>query len=556
MKSIIDKIRSQINEATIKIINNSKGEFTTLSYQELYSKGCNVSHRLRELGVCKTERVMTIMSSSELFLTVVIGSWLSRCSIVPIPPPIFFGQNNLYSKKILEMIEISKPKIIICDENIFELNRTIIGDKSRLLIISSGEIYENNLDKYEEPHDMPQLEDIAHIQFTSGSTGTPKAVIIKHKNLAANCQNIGQICFKKDNLSTMVSWLPIHHDMGFTGGLCSSLYNNHNLALIPTELFMRNPLIWLKTITNHQGTHSPAPTFAYKLLASRFNDNRLEGLDLSSWEYAWIGAEPIFTDTLHRFYTRFEKYGLKKFVLKPCYGLAESTLAVTLTPLDETYEVEKIYASSVEDESQNKINLDRKEVIQESVSLGSIVDGMELKILNKAGELAQEREEGLIFIRGTSRMAGYFEGNETEIDRNGWFNTGDLGFLVKQNLYITGRQKDVIKYNGMSIHPQEIEVLVESIEGLRIGSAICFPSLNNNLNKEEIILIVEGKNLDDDEKKSLINLITTKIFSQINVIIDKVLIVKFGRIPKTTSGKLQRSLSRQKYIEKEFAQKL
>jgi fatty-acyl-CoA synthase len=319
-KTVFDAFRARIDTTPIYLQAGLHGAAETISRTELFARGCALGQKFKSCGVETGDKVMTILPTGKPFLVSVFGAWTSGAAIVPVAPPAPGVSAEYYGRKLASMIRTAAPKIIVAGEAVFGALKDLSELTDNIRVLPEAEVLFDFVGEPHPPH-IPHPEDIAHVQFTSGSTSFPKGALTKHKQIAANVAGIGQIVAGgKPTDELVVSWLPVHHDMGFIGGLCFPFYHGCDLHLIPTETFIRNPAIWLKTISEARATLSPAPTFAYDLLGSRVSEARLQGIDLSSWRYAWVGAEPIFLPTLRKFTERFARYGLRGDTLKPCYG--------------------------------------------------------------------------------------------------------------------------------------------------------------------------------------------------------------------------------------------
>ena len=277
------------------------------------------------------DRVLLLLPTDLPFLTSLMALWFNGAVSVPVVHRASPRTHAMWSEKVRRILKTSKPRFVIGTEDALATVKTVVGGDRHPVLISDHEV-SKVADRHGEPAlpDLPDAGAWAHCQFTSGSTGNPKGILVRHEqivaNLAAAAERVG---VREDD--RFVSWLPLHHDMGFIGGLFFPLYQRIPLVLLPTESFARAPHLWLELISRHRASLSAAPTFAYELLVTRVPDARLREVDLSCWRYAWVGAEPIFPKTLRGFHSRFRPYGLRDHVLAPCYGLAEATLAVSAT---------------------------------------------------------------------------------------------------------------------------------------------------------------------------------------------------------------------------------
>jgi fatty-acyl-CoA synthase len=396
----------------------------------------------------------------------------------------------------------------------------------------------------------PNLQDAALIQLTSGSTGLPKGVLLTHGQIAANCAAIQQ-CLHLSEQDHGVSWLPINHDMGLCA-ITVSFWANNTLTLLAPERFVRAPMTWLEAISTQRGTVSPNPAFAYTLLtqyAKRFQPGEL---DLSCWRYAWAGAEPVFEKHLRGFNEAYALHGLRNTVLKPAFGMAEAVVAVTCDLPDRPYLTLHVDAKLFRQERRIKAMPPNAPDTLAFVSNGPPLANMAVKIVDAQGHDLGEAAEGRLMISGASVAAGYLNGVDSEhFHEGGWFDTGDLGFLVDGELYISGRAKDLIIRGGVNASPQHIEWAIEQLLELRPSQVAAFSVIDTATAKEEVVVII-GKRITATQAAALKAHIARAAAEQAGVQIDRVIFTASAKLPKTTSGKIQRALARQMYLNREF----
>lgn len=555
-QTVLDGFLRHTNTAPVNLLAGAHGEAQTITRAELYGRGCALARKFRLLGVDAGDKVLTVLPTGKPFLVSVFGAWCAGAAIVPVAPPASATTTDFYQSKLASMIRTAEPKIIVACEAVFDVLKKLSELTDNIIILRDTEVLCDFVGEPDAPY-ISHPNDLAHIQFTSGSTDSPKGAAITHGQLAVNVEQIGKVMLGNEPMEKItVGWLPVHHDMGFIGSLIVSFFHGIELNLIPTETFIRNPAIWLKTISDVRATLSPAPTFAYELLASRVSDARLHGIDLSSWRYAWVGAEPIFSKILQKFNERFSKYGLPEATLKPCYGLAEATLAVSLTPLADSYKTVWINQQSLREKGCAETALADAPNAAEITCCGVPIDGTEVRIANEDGSAAEERNQGKVWVRGASVMNGYLGDVASPIDAEGWLETGDLGFKIGEEIYITGRAKDLIIRGGVNIHPQEIEKIANAVEGVRMGTAAAFSCIRHERGREEIVLVVETRQKQVEARAGIIEQIQNEVARQGRIQIDHIEFFAAGTIPKTTSGKIQRNLTKQMFLNKQTIEKI
>lgn len=370
----------------------------------------------------------------------------------------------------------------------------------------------------------PALDDLAFVQFTSGATSEPKGVALTHRNLCENINAInGPYGLETTDADSAVSWLPLHHDMGLVGMALGPLYAVRPAAFLPAKAFVRRPAEWLRAISRHGATVSFAPNFAYDLCVRRVKESDLDGVDLSRWRVAGCGAEPIHAPTLAAFADRFRAFGFRETSFLPGYGLAEHVVAATFAPRGRPVRTDGAL-----------------------VSCGMPLPGHRLRIADEQGADLPEREVGEIRLAGPSVMRGYFEHGAVACPqpRDGWLRTGDLGYLADGELYVCGRVKDLIIANGRKIYPQDLEWGVDEVSGIRRGRTVAFGTADAD-GRDRLVMIVEPTGTV--EAAQLAAGVRRRVADLYGLFVDDVLIAPGGTVGRTSSGKVQRAMTRARY---------
>ena len=347
-----------------------------------------------------------------------------------------------------------------------------------------------------------------------------------------------------------VSWLPLYHDMGLIGCLLQAVYYPGPLVLIPPELFLAKPALWLRAISRHRATISVAPSFAFALCARKVRDEELSGADLSSWRHALCGAEPVSPDSLDHFARRFEPHGFDRRSLRPVYGLAEASLAVTFTPGGR--EVRSLRVDPVRLAATGDV-VDGTRAI---ASVGTPVPGTDVEVRDADDRALGERRVGRIFVRGPSVMAGYFDqpAATASVLSGGWLDTGDLGFLAEGELYVCGREKNVIVLRGANHLPQEFEESLAGLESVRAGCAVALGFVPDGEDGEQLLVLAEraGATATDDDDARTADAIRRAILARTGIRPHTVRLLAAGTIPRTSSGKLRRNEALRRFLAGEL----
>jgi acyl-CoA synthetase (AMP-forming)/AMP-acid ligase II/acyl carrier protein len=399
-------------------------------------------------------------------------------------------------------------------------------------------------------------ENLAFLQYTSGSTRQPRGVMISHANLLANLKAIELAGFGKGRHTIRVNWMPHYHDMGLVGGYLSPIFSGFTTVLMSPQSFLRDPSRWLKAISHFQAYSSGAPSFAYALAIQRQIRRELEPLDLSCWQVAFCGAEPIRFSVLEQFADTFAPSGFQKSAFLPCYGMAEATLFVTGTQDLPTLAVNRSALT------QQQVLVDDSPDAQILVSSGYPSDSTQVRVVDSKGfKELPEAKIGEIWIKGDGISNGYFS-HDSQVNpfnhslngESGFLRTGDLGFTYQNELYICGRLKDLIIIRGQNCYPQDIEYTVEAVdEAINAGSVAAFAISIENQETFVVVVGIRAKKLEKQNAQHLAVRIKSAIVEKHELNPFDVILVRSGYIPKTSSGKIQRSLCRSLWEQGKFS---
>jgi len=545
INEILKLYREQDENRPYVYLQKEDGE-EIITYGELFEKANQLAQGLAGYGVVPGDTVSIMLPTSSEFLYAFYGTLLAGAIPVPIYPPMRMDQIEEYANKEAIILRNAGIKILISFKEANKLNKLLKPFIPSLLHVLDVETIMQREGKLKGVD--VEADDIALLQYTSGSTGNPKGVILTHRALLANIHAYGEGSKPTPN-DVFVSWLPLYHDMGLIGAVMGSLFYGIPLILMSPLTFLSRPEKWLWTIHYRRGTLSPAPNFAYEL-CGKIRDEDIEGMDLSCWRLALNGAEAVYPATMDKFSRKFAKHGFKKSSFFPAYGLAESSVALVFPPLNREPVVDRIDRKIFETE-QKAVPAQQDNACYEFVSCGSVLPGHEIRIVDDHDQLLPAREIGNLQFRGPSSLQGYYRNPEaTEaIYHDGWWATGDLGYLAKNELYITGRKKDVIIKAGRNYYPPEIEDAACEVPGVRRGCAAAFGVLDQTTGTEKLIVVAEKSRGMSVSNNEIIDGIREKVASVIDIPPDQVILVEPRTIPKTSSGKLRRSSCKQLYLD-------
>lgn len=513
-----------------------------LSHAELY-KSAQARASVMRGHVTLNERVGLIFFNELSFIESFFAILLAGGVPVPIAPPQPFSPLQGFYRRVGLIARQSMIHRFLVSESVSEEVRESLGVHSSSIVQTLDEFSALSESAAVVPLECPNaISDIALIQYTSGSTSDPKGVVVTQENLILN---VAAMCesFEMNAESAGVTWLPFFHDMGLIGGLLLPVFAGSDSYIMRTADFVKAPLGWLKAISDFSLKISPAPNFAYKYCLERFKTDALSGLDLTTWRSATSGAEPINPKVMRAFTQAFAPYGFAANSIMPLYGMAEATLGATFTAVGEGMRSVFVDRDALNnglvvladsDASGNK----------EIVSCGKPIRHVEVSIrVDNSHFVDTPLLLGEIALKGNSVCCAYDNDpkNTAAMLENGWFLTGDIGFLFEQNLYVVGRSKEVIIINGANYFANDIESYTAEVEGVRGVAAV--PLIGSD-SEECALLIVPAKGHDSS---SLTQIIRRKISDELGIYITSIDIIAAGQLFKTTSGKIDRAKMKSLY---------
>ena len=504
------------------------------TYSLLWKNAQRFAQHLRQTGVQDGERVAIILPTCEAFLDAFFGCHLANAVPVPLYPPVRLGRIDEYLERTQAMLRGCDAKMIVSNKRVLRIVGRRLSEALGSLVVLDVASLQTSSTATSAPT-LPTGNQIALVQFTSGSTSDPKGVALTHAQLLANAQAVAAHIPKTPGSPIVgVCWLPLYHDMGLVGCVCVAALVSGNLALLGPETFLQNPSLWLRAISRHRAIISPAPNFAYGLCVDKIADDQMQGVDLSSWRMALNGAEPLAPRVLERFNARFSKWGLRPEALTPVYGLAEAALAVTFSQIDLPYIVSRYDRAAMAE------GLAERGGTMDLVSVGRPLDGYRVQVRDKERNALEERRVGHVWISGPSLMEGYVSPRGAAV-QDGWFDTGDLGFIDEDNLYITGRDKDIVVHRGKNHAAHDIEHACDEVPGVRKGCVVAVSSIDDA--GEHAYVFAEAR----DPRPTLANECRKAIRSHAGIDIERIRIVAPGTLPRTSSGKLRRHETLRRY---------
>lgn len=520
-----------------------------LSWAEVRDRALAVRGGLQALGIGRGERVALVFPTGPEFFDAFFGALLAGAVPVPLYPPVRLGRLDEYLHRTARMLEASGARLVLADGRV----RRLLGQAVAAARPSLGCHSLDELPRETGKAVTVEPSDLALVQFSSGTTFDPKPVALSHRAVVAQTEALNG--FWRDTAElrhSCVSWLPLYHDMGLIGCVLPALSRDASLTLLGPELFVARPALWLRALSRYRGTISPAPNFAYGLCLTKVSDDEMEGVDLSGWRTALNGAEAVAPSVLRAFVERFARWGFRPEALTPVYGLSEAALAVTFSDLARPFRGACFDRDALSSENKARPKADGREI----VSVGRPLPGFRIRILDADGNELPERAVGRVWVAGPSLMDGYLGHPEATARalRDGWLDTGDLGFLMDGELWLTGRAKDVVILRGRNYAPEEIERAVEGVPGARTGCAIAASWLPEGAPGEVLALFVEAsRQATPAERTALPAACREAVLGATGLSVDRVEVLAPGTLPRTSSGKLRRQEALRLYLAGELA---
>ncbi len=555
-ETLVDILESnrKVDRAVTYVLGEN--EERRLSYGEVHSRALGILYHLQAMGAQHGDKMIIFLSNNEQFMD---GFWAAVCGGI-VPVPIAVGISDEHRHKLLRVAAKLGDPLLYTDRKSLERLQTLaqesdqgaLFDKLKARTFLADSI--TDISRAGKLH-RPSPGDIAFIQFSSGSTSEPKGVVLTHANLVANTKGSAQIAKFTENDVTL-SWMPLTHDMGLIGFYLMQFAARAHVNLMPTELFVRRPLLWLQVASKKRVTVTCSPNFGYRHLLKVLGGRKLEGVDLSSIRLIFNGAEPISVALCNEFMDTLAYTGLKRRAMFPVYGLAEASLAVTLPALDCDYRWIRVNRHRLNVGDSLELNPAQSRDALEIMAVGSVIPYTELRIADGSRAPLGAGQVGHILIRGENVTRQYYGdpgATAQAIDAEGWLDTGDLGALYEGQLYITGRAKEIIFINGQNYYPYDLENIAQRAPGLELGKVVAAGVRKPDAQTDELTVFVLHRT-DMAEFLPIANAVSRLVNEHAGLEVAHVVPVK--RIPKTTSGKVQRHLLEQSYIDGEFDQEL
>ncbi|HSO07381.1 MAG TPA: AMP-binding protein [Pelomicrobium sp.] len=517
-----------------------------LTYAALAEGARAVAATLAERGLEPGQTVAIMLPTGKDYFFSFLGILLAGGVPVPIYPPLRLSHLEDHMQRHVGILTNAQVAMLITVPEAKTVALLLTSRVVTLAAVLTPADFKPGRDFYLRPR--VATDDIAFLQYTSGSTGAPKGVILTHANLLANIRAMGRAVRATPD-DVFVSWLPLYHDMGLIGAWMGALYFGFPTAIMSPLAFLSRPHRWLWAIHRHRGTLSAAPNFAYELAVRKIDERDIEGVDLSSWRYAFNGAEPVSPDTLAAFRDRFRRYGLKPAAIAPVFGLAECSVGLAFPPPGREPAIDRVKREPFMKSGRAEPAGENEREALRFVGCGLPIEGHEIRVVDAAGRELGDREQGRLHFKGPSATRGYYRNPEAtkKLLAGDWLDTGDYAYLVGGEIYLTGRAKDVIIRGGRNIYPYDLEQAVGDIEGVRKGCVAVFGAKEEGSGNERIIVLAETRETDAERRSALERRIAEAATAVIGMPVDEIVLAPPHTVLKTSSGKIRRAASREFY---------
>ena len=548
-------LNAQSNSDKWIIFIEGKQDHRRFSYAQLSDRANMLLFDFQEAGLLAGDQVIILQKDNQTFVEAFWACLLGGM----VPVPIAVGISDEHRAKLFRIFnKLERPYLYTTQENLDRLTQFAEQHSlhESMHTIRNKTLLSNLMEDHGERgmQHTPQMDDVCFIQFSSGSTSEPKGVVLTHHNVLVNLNAIAQGAgYTPDDIS--LSWMPLTHDMGLLGFHLNMIAVGMSQCLMPTDLFSRRPLLWMEKVSELKASITCSPNFGYKHFLKALGNKTLDDVDLSHVRVIYNGAEPISVDLCQQFLDTLAPYKLPKTSMFTVYGLAEATLAVAFPEPGTPYRTLYLdrHAMRVGDVVQ-VVAASHKDAVGYAIEGKPVLD-MLVKITDDNNKTLPPNHIGQVQIKGPSVTAGYYldeEANRTALTGDGWLNTGDLGFLSNAaELVITGREKDIIFSNGQNYYPHDIESVALQLQELELGKVVAYGVRQANAQSDELLIFILYRG-DINDFIGIVRDVMHHINEQTGLEVAQVIPV--NRIPKTTSGKLQRRLLGDAYLNGEYTE--
>ncbi len=544
-------------DAVSVIFQNDDGSENTITAGEFHARNQAYAAALRAAGVGPGDLVILVLKHSETLLSAFWGAMYlgAIASIFPFLTEKLDPQ--LYQQRVKALVTQEEARAVITFPE-FHAELSVLLSDTGCRVLNSDAVNAAPAAGAEIGPAAAGAESIAFLQHSSGTTGLQKGVALAHGAVLNQVRAYGQAIDLRQG-DVVVSWLPLYHDMGLIAGFVMPLVAGVPLVLMSPFTWVRSPKLLMQAVSAHRGTLAWLPNFAYNHSVRGIRERDMQDLDLSSLRMVINCSEPVRNDSQQMFLERFAPYGLRESALAACYAMAENTFAVTQTRPGEPPRVDWVVTGALQSERRAVPGLLEERtgadvnVLTPMVSCGAPIPGTDVRIVNEARQPLPERQVGEVALRSNCMLSSYYHREDATAAalQDGWYFTGDIGYLADGELYISGRKKDMIIVGGKNIFPQDLEALANGVPGLYPGRSVAFGINDERLGSEAVVMVceLEDENTGADARAEIERELRQRVVKQTEIALGDVLLVGGRWLIKTSSGKIARNDNRQKYFE-------
>ncbi len=542
LPDLLNRAAESHNDLFIGYMNDA-GEINKQTCRELLNEAKLIASGLFNLGLKQGDKVIIATRYNQETIELLWGCFLLGVAPTILQPPMTFSGYNPAVIKLMDVYgQLNEPFVFMSPEVKDSGDLPEGKIKHRTDLNSTGE--------YPDP--TLNTEDLAFIQFSSGSTGNPKGIMLSHRNLIVNMDaiRIGLNAYYPDNIG---NWMPLFHDMGLIGYHITPIYCNINQYHIETIDFIMKPGLWLDLMGLHKIAITGGTNFALALVLRYLKRNKPnQHWDFSSMKALLNGAEPISVKIMQEFVDALTPHGFDPRAMMPVYGMAEATLAISFTPLMQP-SVIRAFNSTLLDRENRAQPVDPSDPGARMLSgVGVALNDIEIRILDEKDQPLKDGYTGFIQLKGDAITKGYYNKPESTAAAfcGEWLRTGDIGFFFEGNLYISGRQKDIIFKNGRNYFANDLETMVCTLDEISYGKVCIGGTTDRETGYDKVIVFLAG--VPDQKAAEIFHRLRALLRSNLGITVDELVPIKSNEVPKTSSGKIQRYKLMQRYINGEF----
>jgi acyl-CoA synthetase (AMP-forming)/AMP-acid ligase II len=523
-------------------------EDKTITYKQLFEHAVSAQMKLESENIKPGEVVLLILQHGEDLIYSYFGTILHGAIPSIMPYLTEKLQPERYREDLASLIQVSQPAAIFTYREFKqEVKAALSEDCSVRAVMLTEELEQPNTPVFNIKLRKP--EDIVLLQHSSGTTGLQKGVALSHQAVLKQITSYADVLHVAED-DVIVSWLPLYHDMGLIAGFLMPILYGIPLVLMSPFDWVRAPQRLMQAVSLYKGTLVWLPNFAYNFCAQKIRPRHMEGIDLSSWRAVINCSEPMRHESHQAFLDAFRPYGFRDNAIATSYAMAENTFAVTQGGIDESVTIDPVDRESLQvDRIARPATEDKPALIM--VSAGKPIPGTQVKVINSEGQSLEDRHIGEIALLSDYMLTEYYHRPDAtkKAFLDGWYLTGDFGYMLNGEVYITGRKKDLIIVGGKNIYPQDLERITYTVPGVHPGRAVAFGIFSQRMGTEQVVIVAEVDTNNPDEKQQIANDIRQAVTQGTAVALRHVHLVKENWIIKTSSGKTARLANREKFIK-------